>query len=121
MPEPYRHIVIERRDPAWCVRLKPRHLGEEQVFELFEELTALVNADGCRRLALSLGPNNPEFMYSLFLAKLITLQRVLHEQGGDLALCQASPEVRTIFEACKLDTQFRFVKDFDAALAACAG
>ena len=35
-----------------------------------------------------------------------------------MVLCQLSPEVHTIFEACKLSEQFHFVADFDAALAA---
>jgi hypothetical protein len=118
MPEPYRHIVVARRDGAFCVRLLPRHLPEETLYELFEELLGLVHLDGCRWLALSLGPDNHEFLYSVFLAKLITLQRVLREQGGALILCEASPEVRTIFEACKLEDQFRFVPTFDDALAA---
>jgi hypothetical protein len=118
MPEPYRHIVVARRDGAFCVRLRPRHLPEESIYELFEELLGLVHLEGCRRMALSLGPENHEFLYSVFLAKLITVQRVLHEQGGELILCEATPEVHTIFEACKLDGQFRFMATFDDALAA---
>jgi anti-anti-sigma regulatory factor len=53
----------------------------------------------------------------VFLAKLMTVQRHLRQQGGALVLCEVSPEVRSVFEACRLDQQFRFVKDFDEAVA----
>jgi hypothetical protein len=117
MPEPSRLLIVSRKDGVFCVRLRPRHVAEDQLFPLFAELHALVVEQGCRKLALSLGPDNHEFLYSVFLAKLITLRRILHERGGELLLCETTPEVRTIFEACKLDSQFQFVKDFDAALA----
>jgi anti-anti-sigma regulatory factor len=53
----------------------------------------------------------------VFLAKLMTVQRHLRQKGGALVLCEVSPEVRSVFEACRLDQQFRFVKDFDEAVA----
>ncbi len=114
---PSRLIDVERRGDVFCTRLRRPQLEEPEIVELTEELLGLVHRDGCRKLALSLGPRPPEFLYSVFLAKLISLQRVLREHGGELALCETSPEVRTIFEACCLDQLFLFLPDFDAAVA----
>jgi anti-anti-sigma regulatory factor len=47
----------------------------------------------------------------------VTVQRQLHEQGGELVLCDVSPEVQSVFAACRLEDQFRFLKDFDEAVA----
>ena len=69
---------------------------------------------------LSLGPKPPECLYSVFLAKLCWAQRVLGEEGGVLVLCEVDPMVRSIFEACRLDEQFRFAENFDQAVSAIA-
>jgi anti-anti-sigma factor len=114
---PSRFTEVERRGDVFCVRLRRPRLDEPELGELAEELLGLVRNDGCRKLALSLGPRPPEFLYSIFLAKLISLQRALRERGGEIVLCHTGPEVRSIFEACCLDTLFPFLPDFDAAVA----
>lgn len=114
MTHPYRHIDVERRGQVFCVRLRQTRLDEPQIYELFGELNGLVSDEGCRTLALSLGPESPECLYSVFLAKLIALQRLLQENGGELVLCHAQPAVRTIFQACRLDHLFRFQADFES-------
>jgi anti-anti-sigma factor len=114
---PGRLTEVERKGDVFCVRLRRRQLDETEVLALAGELTGLVEQGGCRKLALALGPEQPECLYSVFLAKLISLQRVLREHGGELALCYATPEVLSIFEACSLDRMFTFVPDFDAAAA----
>ena len=116
MNPPYRFIAVECRGDVWCVRLRSPRLEEPDVYEFADELLGLVN-DGCRKLALSLGPEGPDCIYSVFLAKLMTVQRVLGERGGGLVLCQVSPVARTVFEAARLEEQFCFLPDFDAAVA----
>ena len=116
MSQPYRFIAAEQRGDVWCVRLRCARLEEAEVYELANELLGLVHA-GCRHLALSLGPAAPDCIYSVFLAKLMTVQRVLGEQGGAMVLCEVSPVTHTVFEASRLDDQFRFLPDFDAAVA----
>ena len=73
--------------------------------------------DGCRKVALSLGPKPPDCLYSVFLGKLISVQRRLQEKGRRLLLCEAGSEVQSIFAACKLLDHFTFAADFDAAAA----
>ena len=117
MNRPYPHIEIERREDVFCVRLRFRRLEETDIYELANELIALGAREGCRKLALSLGPGSPDCIYSVFLAKLISIQRVLREQGGEMVLCDLTPEVHAIFEACSLDSHFTFLADFDDAVA----
>jgi anti-anti-sigma factor len=116
MTRPYRHIEVERRGEVFCVRLHHPRLDEPAIYELAGELRALVADEGCRKMALSLGPHAPECLYSVFLAKLITLQRVLREHGGELVLCHVQPVVRDIFAACCLEQLFHFLPDFEAAV-----
>ncbi len=116
MTRPYRFIDVERRGDVWCVRLRHPRLDEPSIYEATGELRNLVTGDGCRKMALSLGPESPECLYSVFLARLITLQRVLRENQGELILCHVQPDVRDIFGACALDPLFHFLPDFDAAM-----
>jgi anti-anti-sigma factor len=117
MTHPYRYIEVERRGEVFCVTLCHPHLDELMVHELASELRCLIEDDGCRKLALSLGPQAPECLYSVFLAQLISLQRELRQHQGELVLCHATPPVREIFVACGLDQLFYFVPDFDEAVA----
>ena len=121
MDRTYRTIDVLPRADVFCVRLRSLRMVENELYELSGELSALINEDGCRKLALSLGPGAPECLYSVFLAKLIALQRQLGEKGGRMVLCEVSPEVRAIFDACQLGQQFHFAADFDEALQALAG
>jgi hypothetical protein len=107
MPAPYRFIDVAQRDGRFYVQLRQRQLAEQQIHDLFAEMNGLVKNEGCRSFVLSLY-NDPECLYSVFLAKLITLQRLLTERGGELRLSEVSPQVRAIFEACKLDRHFTF-------------
>jgi anti-anti-sigma factor len=120
MPPPYRHLDVEKRENVWCVRMRNRRLDEAQLTEMADELVNLVKAEGCRRMALSLGPEPPQFLYSVFLARLVSLQRQLRERSGALVLCELRPDLHKIFEACRLDTQFHFVPTVEEACAALA-
>lgn len=117
MQRAYPHLAVERRGDVFCVRLAFRRLEESDIHALADELVALAADEGCRKLALGLGPGTPDCIYSVFLAKLITVQRVMREHGGEMVLCEATPEARSIFAACCLDHYFCFVSDFDAAAA----
>lgn len=117
MTRPYRYLLVEHRADVFCVRLRSSHLLETEINEMTKELVDLARTPGCRGVALALGPKSPECLYSVFLAKLYGVQRVLGERGAVLSLCEVDPMVRAIFEACKLEDQFRFVRDFDEAVA----
>jgi len=119
MDRPFRHLDVEQRGDVFCARVRNnRLLAEPEVQQLAAELMALVNDHGCRKLALSLGPGPMQCLYSVFLAKLVTLRRVLAEQGGAIKLCEVHPETFGVFRAYRLHEHFDFVADLPAAVAA---
>jgi anti-anti-sigma factor len=118
MPRPFRHIAVDRKGDVFCVRLPQRRLTETEVHEAADEMVSLIQDKGCRKLVLSLGPKEPEFLYSVFLAKLVMLRRRLQEAGGAIKICQASENVKSVFEACRLEDLFDFVPDPAAAVTA---
>ena len=118
MSYPWKHIDVDRRGDVCCVRFKQFRIDEPDIPDLASELMTLGSTCGCKRVALSLGPRPPECLYSIFLAKLVTVQRRLAENGCGLVLCDVSPGVHAIFEVCRFAEHFQFVPDFDAAAAA---
>jgi anti-anti-sigma factor len=111
------HIKVGKYGDVCCIRLCHSRLDEPMIYELSDEIRALIEDGLCRKIALSLGPEAPECMYSVFLAKLIALQRILREHQGEMVLCDVNPDVRGIFSACGLEDMFHFVPDFAAAEA----
>jgi hypothetical protein len=111
MDATFRHLVVAREPDGFRVRLRLRQIDEPAIHELAQELIRLGSEEGCRRVVLSLGPDAPECLYSVFLAKLVTVQRCLRERGARLALADVSPVVYSIFEACKLQDHFEFIRD----------
>src|SRR5262245_38680751 len=121
MARPYRHIEVEAQDDVFCVRLRQAKVEEAALHVLGDELHRPVTEDGCRKVVLSLGPQEPQFMYSIFLAKLVAVQRRLKDNGGGLKLCDVGPDTLSIFDACGLARLFEFYPDRATALQAFAG
>jgi anti-anti-sigma factor len=113
-----RYIDVQHHGDACCVRMRQGRLDESEIAAMAEEFLELVEDGGCRKLALALGPRPPEFLYSVFLARLVQVRRALTERGGEMVLCYAGPDVLNIFACCSLDNLFRFYPDFESALAA---
>src|SRR5439155_18894423 len=95
-------------------------LNEDALYELGDELTRLLREDGCQKMVLALGPEEPECLYSVLLAKLVALQRQLRSAGGGLKLSDVGPDTRRIFDVCGLTPLFEFHPDRAAAVAAFA-
>jgi hypothetical protein len=115
MSEGYRLINFERHGNAAFVRLAQNRLDENEIYELFGELMHLAREEGAVRIALAMGPQTPDCMYSVFLAKLISLRRRLTEMGGELKLCQCTPQVIDILQATVLLDHFNLAADHAAA------
>jgi hypothetical protein len=113
----YRHIRVEHDGDVFCVRLKHARLEETEIHQLGAELIDLCERQGCRKLALSLGPKPPDCLYSVFLAKLVAVRNALRRHDGRFVLCELTPVAYHVFEACLLHREFDFVPDFAAARA----
>lgn len=108
MERPFRQIEVEQLGPIHCVRLRNQRMDEAGLEELGAEIARLIDEDGCRKMVLNLGPEDPLCLYSVFLAKLVNIQRRLSTAGGALALAQVSPTTRQIFQVAGLEKVFRF-------------
>jgi hypothetical protein len=114
----YKYIRVDRQGEVFCVRLRQTRLEESEIYHLGAELLDLCEQQGCRQLALSLGPEPPDCLYSVFLAKLVSVRNALRRLDGELILCEVRPTAYQVFEACLLHREFTFVTDFGAACAA---
>jgi anti-anti-sigma factor len=120
MARPFQQIAVERKDggAVCCVRLRHPHMEEPEILNFTDEILSLISDEKCRKLVLSLGPGDLSCLYSVFLAKLVMIRRHLLEQGGKLAICEATPATVGVFEACHLKDYFQFHPDQDSAVAA---
>jgi hypothetical protein len=113
-----KHIVVERQNDVFCVRFRRRHMEETDILEMADELLSLIDDQGCCKMVIELGPKELECLYSVFLAKLVMVQRRLAGRGGVLKICNASAATVEVFAACHLKEHFDFVPDKATAVAA---
>jgi hypothetical protein len=118
MERQFQQIGVEREGEVFCVHLLHRQIDERGIHVLGNEVSELIVQDGCRWLIFRLGPGAPDCLYSVFLGKVIMVQRLLREREGALVLYDVSPEVMSVFEACSLQKYVEFAPDRAAALAA---
>ena len=78
---PYRQIETEQHGDVYCLGLRDPRLRFTELDELIAELDRFVAESQCRKLVFLLGPEEPQCLYSLFLAKLVSLQRRLQAKG----------------------------------------
>jgi hypothetical protein len=102
-------------DDVASVRLRTSRLEEHEMDVFGDELAALATQIG--KVVMILGPEPPDCLYSLFIAKLITCQRMARKAGGDFVLCDLHPLTFSVFQACALDRSFIFRDTHDQALA----
>jgi anti-anti-sigma factor len=117
MEHSYQHISFEQKQDVFCVRLRDKHLEEEDVLAMAQELLNLIHVQGCRKMILCLGPGSLDCLYSVFMAALVMVRRNLVERGGVLKLCEVSPQTLEVFQACHLQQYFDFEPDQAAAMA----
>jgi anti-anti-sigma factor len=118
MERPYQQIEVEQHGPVTVVGIRHRRLEEPEVHALGNELSDLIQKPSSQWLVLDLGPGILECLYSVFLAKLVMVQRNVQDRHGELILCGAPPEVISVFEACMLKDYFEFATDRATAIAA---
>lgn len=118
MTAPYRHIAVDRQGDVCCVHLLEHDLDEHRLRAMSDEVIALIEKDGCRKLALCLG--QLKCIYSVFIAQLIKIRRRMVDEGGKLILCDVASDVVNVLESCQLRDYFEFAPDGAAAVEAFA-
>jgi anti-sigma B factor antagonist len=104
-PPRRRHLQIEVINDVVVVQFTDKEIVDEQSIQnIGEELFALVDKQGWRKVLLNFG--NVESLSSAALGKFITLNKKLNTAGGRLILCNIAPEVYEVFEITKLNKLF---------------
>jgi anti-anti-sigma regulatory factor len=111
-------LAVARHGDVMCVRLAVPRIEDHHMDALGAELAKLVDEDKAHKIVFNLGPEEPDCLISVFLAKLVNLQRRLEGLGGTLALAHVSDDTRSIFRIAGIEKLFRFYPDQQAALNA---
>ena len=118
MQHSYKHIVVEQDADVLCVRLLHPRVDDNQMEDLGAELTRLIDVEKARKIVVCLGPEEPDCLISVFLAKLISMQRRLDGLRGTLVLAHVSDHTRGIFQAAGIEKLFHFYPDKESAVQA---
>ena len=113
----YRKIDVNKVGDVTVVRFKARKLvGEDNIFELGQELFRLVELDGVRKLLLNF--DGVTYIASSVLGKLITLRKKMKDYGDILKLSNIRSDIYETFVTTRLNKLFDIEKDEADALTA---
>jgi anti-sigma B factor antagonist len=116
MEQPSSHLRIKRSDDIAVVEFADRKILEElSIQEIQDELLRLVEAEPKIRLLLNFC--NVDHLSSAALGMLITLNRKIQEQRGELKLSDINRQIFEVFKITKLNRVFVIHETADQALA----
>jgi len=90
-------------------------IDEDEIQELGQELYDLVERDGRRKFVLNFA--SVEFLSSAALGKLISFEKKVSTNDGELILTNIRPEIYEVFAITKLTKLFQIKDDEADALA----
>ena len=110
------YFTIDDRGAVVVARIAKTGLSEEDNIEqLGQELSMLVDQFGCRRLAVNF--EIVTLITSAALGKFIALHRNLHRRDGRLVLCCVADMMQDVLNATKLNEYFTVTATADGAVA----
>lgn len=108
-------MALEEQGPVVIVHITRQNLSEEEnIEELGQEFSTLVEHYGCRLLAVDMQAVN--LITSAALGKLISLHRNLHRRDGRLVVCGVHGMVQDVLLTARLTDYFTMAKSTDAAV-----
>lgn len=111
-----RRIDIEEISGVTVVKLlEKKILDEANIEALGQELFALVDKDGRRKMIIEFSV--VEYLSSAALGKLITLHKKVAAAKGKMVLCCIQKDILEVFRITQLDKILTICADLDAALA----
>ncbi len=116
MPAPMRLLTHQMRDVTVVNLNESSILDGQQVQELGDALTKLVDDRACKKLVIDF--TSVKFLSSSTLGVLIRLQKQSREIKGTIALCGLKKELRQVFKITSLEKFFEFHDTEEQALAA---
>jgi anti-sigma B factor antagonist len=98
----YRYLEVTRhKDIAVAHFVEHTLISDLAITEATDELFSLAADEDCPNLLLSF--DGVKHLSSQMLAKLISLNKFVKQNGGELKLCDISPRVHEIFALVRLD------------------
>ena len=94
--------------------LEKKILDEANIDALGQELFALVDKDGRKKIVLDF--TLVEYLSSAALGKLITMHKKTSTAGGKLALCSIQKDILDVFKITQLNKVLTLCTDLDDAL-----
>ena len=111
-----RRIDIEEINGVTVARLlEKKILDEANIEALGQELFALVDKDGRKKIVLDF--THVEYLSSAALGKLITMHKKTTTAKGKLALCKIQKYILDVFKITQLNKVLTLCTDLDDALS----
>ena len=108
-------MTLEEQGPVVIAHITRPNLSEEEnIEELGQEFSTLVEHYGCRLLAVDM--QAVSLITSAALGKLISLHRNLHRRDGRLVVCGVHGMVQDVFLTARLTDYFTMATSTDAAV-----
>ncbi len=108
-------ISIEYIEDATVVAFtNDKILEETDVRALRESIEVIVEQAGNIRLVLDF--RSVKFLSSAVLGLLIRISKRIHEQGGQLRLCNIHPGIYEVFKITRLTNIFDIFEDVESAI-----
>ena len=108
-------MTLEERGPVVVAHISRSNLSEEEnIEELGQEFSRLVEHFGCRLLAVNMDFVN--LLTSAAVGKLISLHRNLHRRDGRLVVCGVRGMVQDVLATARLTDYFTMAPTTDDAV-----
>ena len=89
-------------------------LDETNIQVIGNQMFALVEDDGCRKILLDF--SNVEYLSSAALGKLIVMDKKVKAAQGQLKMCSVRPDILGVFRITRLDKLFAIFDSREQAL-----
>ena len=89
-------------------------LDETNIQVIGNQMFALVEDDGCRKVLLDF--SNIEYLSSAALGKLIVMDKKVKAAQGQLKMCSVRPDIHEVFKSTRLDKLFSIFDSREQAL-----
>lgn len=116
MAETKPSVSIQYVDHATVLTFSDRQILEERNIRTLQESIMSV-IDECENIHLVLDFCNVEFLSSAVLGLLIRVSKRVHEDNGQIRLCNINPKIYEVFKITQLTKVFEIHRDIDDALA----
>jgi len=109
-------LRVRRNDQVTIVEFIDRNILDEANIQLIgEEIAGLIDAEPSPRLLISFA--NVDHLSSAALGTLITINKKVRNNSGQLRLAQIDPQIYEVFVITKLNKLFQIHDTVDQAIA----